>query len=360
MYRIFIVTILLLAARLSYSQDSIKYEDAANLLIIGKAKTTGSIYQRIDSVEAKDMPQAVKNLAKQSAGIAILFETNSRIIRAKWSLPKEVYLHNMTPDAHSGLDLYCFKAGKWQFVSIGRVAPGINQNQLIVQNMDSTVKQFMLYLPLYNGVNRLQIGIQNTATINKPAQPAINTTRRIVVYGSSVVQGASASRAGMAYPAILQRRTGFDCINLGFSGSAKMEMPLAQYLATVPADCYVLDCIPNPTPEEISERSYPFIKYLHEQQPTIPIVLVETIFRQNGLWDQQVGNTVKEQNSAIRKTYERLKKEGVKNIYYLESDKLIGNDHEATIDGIHLTDLGFTRIADAILPVIKKALAEKK
>lgn len=360
MYRIFIVTAILLVAQLVNAQDSITYIDASALMMIGKAKTTDSVYQRIDSAEANDMPQAVKNLAKQSAGIAILFETNSRIIRARWTLPREVYLHNMTPDAHSGLDLYCFKAGKWQFVSIGRVSPGINQNQVIVQNMDSTVKQFMLYLPLYNGVSQLQIGVQKEATIGRPVRPAIDTARRIVVYGSSVVQGASASRAGMAYPAMLQRRTGFDFINLGFSGSAKMEMPLARYLATVPADCYVLDCIPNPTPQEISERSYPFIKYLHQQQPAIPIVLVETIFRQNGLWDQQLGNMVKKQNEAIRKTYQQLRKEGVKNIYYIESDKLIGNDHEATIDGIHLTDLGFTRIADAIWPVIKKALAEKK
>jgi poly-D-alanine transfer protein DltD len=89
-------------------------------------------------------------------------------------------------------------------------------------------------------------------------------------------------------------------------------------------------------------------------------VLVETIFRQNGLWDQQVGATVRKQNQEIRKTWERLKKEGVKNIYYLESARLMGNDHEATIDGIHLTDLGFTRFADAILPLIRKALAERK
>jgi hypothetical protein len=213
---------------------------------------------------------------------------------------------------------------------------------------------------LYNGVTQLQIGIQKTATINKPVQPGIDTAKRIVVYGSSVVQGAAASRAGMAYPAMLQRRTGYNCINLGFSGSAKMEIELAKYLATVPADCYVLDCIPNPTPGQITERSYNFIKYLHDHQPATPIVLVETIFRQNGLWDQQVGATVRKQNEEIRKTYERLKKEGVKNLYYLESDKLIGNDHEATIDGIHLTDLGFTRITDAILPLVKKALSERK
>lgn len=358
-YKLLLITVVLSAVQSARSQDSIRYVDAATLLMTGKAKTTDSVYQRIDTVDRKGMPPAVINLAKQSAGIAVLFETNSTIIRAKWNLAKEVYMHNMTPIAHSGLDLYCLKDGKWQFVSVARTGKGISQNQLIVQHMDSTMKQFMLYLPLYNGVSDVQIGVQKNAVMQQPGKPAINKAKRIVVYGSSVVQGASASRAGMAYPAILQRRTGYDVINLGFSGSAKMEPTLAAYLATVQADCYVLDCIPNPTPEQIKERSYPFIKQLRQRQPTIPIIIVETVFRQNGYWDQRIGQTVKSQNDEIRKTYERLQKEGYKNIYYIGTDKLIGNDHEATIDGIHLTDLGFTRIADAILPVIKKALNEK-
>ncbi|WP_205511603.1 SGNH/GDSL hydrolase family protein [Longitalea arenae] len=357
--KFFLAAVVLLMMQLAWSQDSILYVDAATLLMTGKAKTTDSIYQRIDTIDRKGMPPAVIGLAKQSAGIAVLFETNSTAIRAKWSLPKEVYMHNMTPIAHSGLDLYCLKDGKWQFVGVARTGKGIHQDQLIVRNMDSTMKQFMLYLPLYNGVGSLQIGVQRNAIIQPPAHPAVNKAKRIVVYGSSVVQGASASRPGMAYPAILQRRTGYDVINLGFSGSAKMEPALAAYLATVQADCYILDCIPNPSPQQIKERSYPFIKYLREHQPDIPIIIVETVFRQNGYWDQQVGQTVKDQNNEIRKTYERLLKEGYKNIYYLETDKLIGNDHEATVDGIHLTDLGFTRIADALLPVIKKALKRK-
>ncbi|WP_207514717.1 SGNH/GDSL hydrolase family protein [Longitalea luteola] len=358
-HKLFFTAAILLMVHSVRSQDSIRYVDAATLLMTGKAKTTDSIYQRIDTVDTKGMPPAVINLSKQSAGIAVLFETNSTLIRAKWNLPKEVYMHNMTPIAHSGLDLYCMKDGKWQFVGVARTGKGVNQNQLIVHHMDSSMKQFMLYLPLYNGVSELQIGVQNNAVIQQPGKPGVNKAKRVVVYGSSVVQGASASRPGMAYPAILQRRTGYDVINLGFSGSAKMEPALATYLATVPADCYVLDCIPNPSPEQIRERSYSFIKYLREHQPTIPIIVVETVFRQNGYWDQKVGKTVKEQNNEIRKTFERLQKEGYKNIYYITTDKLIGNDHEATIDGIHLTDVGFMRIADAILPVIKKALKEK-
>ncbi|NML20247.1 hydrolase [Pseudoflavitalea sp. G-6-1-2] len=353
------VNMLLLCVN-AFAQNNIRYVKAETLTLIGKAKKTDSCFQRIDSAEAAPMPMAVRSLAKQSAGIAVLFETNSTTIRAKWKLSGEVYLSNMTPIAHSGLDLYCFRNNKWQYVNVGKPAKGIDQEQRIIENMDNSTKQFMIYLPLYNSINDLQIGVEENAIIKSPAHAAVDTTLRVVVYGSSIVQGASASRPGMAYPAILQRRTGYDVINLGFSGNAKMEKELAEYLATVPADCYVLDCIPNPSPEEINERSYPFIKLLCGKKPNTPIILVETVFRENGNWDQKVGQRITRQNEEIRKTYNRLIKEGVKNIYYIETTKLIGNDHEATVDGVHLSDLGFTRIADALLPLIEQAMKKHK
>lgn len=354
--RVVLTVAALLFCQISFAQDSIRFVDASTLLMTGKAKTTDLIYQRIDSTDTKNMPRAIQMLAKRSAGIAILFETNSTIIRAKWKLDSAVYMPNMTPIGHSGLDLYCLKDGKWQFVSVGRPTPGVQQDQVIIQNMDNSLKQFMLYLPLYNTLNELEIGVQKTASIQTPAKPGVDKTKRIVVYGSSIVQGASATRPGMAYPAILQRKTGYDVINMGFSGSARMEMALAQYLATVPADCYVLDCIPNSSPEQVRDRAYPFIQYLRKQRPSVPIILVETVFRQNALWDQNWGERVRRQNEETRKTYERLQKEGCKNLYYIETGKLIGNDHEATTDGVHLSDLGFMRIAEALLPVIKRSL----
>lgn len=358
-FLIAVIALLIVKTSIAQKQDNAKYTNASTLMLIGKPKPTDSIYQRIDSTESKNMPDAVKRLAKHSAGISILFETNSSFIRAKWKLLNEVYLSNMTPIGHSGLDLYCFKNGKWQYVNVGKPAKGVAQDGILIQNMDTSMKQFMLYLPLYNGLSDCEIGVAQDAVLRKPTQPRINTAKRVVMYGSSILQGASASRPGMAYPAILQRKTGYDVINLGFSGSAKMEMPVAEYLAKVPADCYVLDCIPNPSPEEIKERSYNFIKYLREKQPSVPIILVETLFRENGNWDQEAGKKIRSQNEEIRKTYNRLKKEGMNNFYYIESNKLIGNDHEATIDGVHLTDLGFMRIADAVLPLIKTAMKKR-
>ncbi len=354
----FIAAVYLLCLfQIGYAQDSLKYVSANNLTIIGKAKKTVQLFQRIDPNETSAMTKPVQELALNSAGIALLFETNSPTIAVRWKLAAEKYMANMTPIAHSGLDLYSFNDGKWQYVSVARPVKGaVNQDQVIIHRMDTTLKQMMLYLPLYNSVNELSVGVNKGCVINSPKEPKIETSKRVVVYGSSIVQGASASRPGMAYPAIIQRKLGVDVVNLGFSGNAKMEIEFAKYLATVEADCYVLDCIPNQTAEQVNERAFPFIKYLKSQKPKVPIILVETVIREHGYFDQQVGENVRKQNEAIKKAYDQLKKEKYDNIYYIAANQFMGNDHDGTIDGTHLTDLGFTRIADAVMKMIKKVM----
>jgi lysophospholipase L1-like esterase len=135
-----------------------------------------------------------------------------------------------------------------------------------------------------------------------------------------------------------------------------MEIEVAKYLATVEADCFVLDCIPNQTPEQVSERALPFIKYLRAQRPKTPIIIVETVIRETGHFDQQLGKYVQKQNENIRRVYDQLKNEKYKGIYYIPANKFTGTDHEATIDGTHFTDLGFSRIATAVIEVIKKVM----
>lgn len=117
-----------------------------------------------------------------------------------------------------------------------------------------------------------------------------------------------------------------------------------------------MDCIPNPSPEEIEERIVPFIKQLRKQNPAIPIILVETVLRENGNFDLELGKRVKKQNENARKGYDKLVKEGIKQLYYISSDQLIGTDHEATTDGVHLSDLGFKRIAEAIKKVVVQVI----
>lgn len=355
----FLLSLLLCGATAAFArqQDTTRYTDARELLVIGKALPTNPVWVRWDSAQSIPMTPAVKALARHSAGIAVLFETNSTYLRVKWSVAQRKFYNNITPIAHSGLDLYAMENGRWQFVNTAR--PGDRETNFaypVVSNMDGATRQYMLYLPIYNELTSLEIGVSPQAMLAKPVKPGIDTTRRIVIYGSSILQGASASRAGMTYPSIISRRTGWEMVNLGFSGNGKMEFPVAELLATMPAAVFVLDCIPNPTPAEIRERAYPFIKHLLDKRPEVPVLLVETSNRETGFFDRKIGDVVREKNRLIREVYEQLRKEGYRQLHYLRGADLIGHDHEGTIDGTHNTDIGFMRQAEVILPVLKKLM----
>ena len=57
-----------------------------------------------------------------------------------------------------------------------------------------------------------------------------------------------------------------------------------------------------------------------------------------------------------RQNNEKLVADGYKNIYYVTSEGLTGDDNEGTVDGIHFTDIGFRRYADKLIPVLKPLL----
>ncbi|MBK7097168.1 MAG: SGNH/GDSL hydrolase family protein [Sphingobacteriales bacterium] len=352
---VFLLTLLIF--NLFSVAQNIKFINADEFVRIGKADSELN-FHRIEDCTLREMPKNIQTLAKHSSGIAVIFETNSSCIAAKWQLADTAYYANLTPVAQSGLDLYCLRNGEWQFVNVAKPKRGLCQEVAIISNMDTTTKQFMLYLPLFNSVTNLEIGFDSSAWAGKPKLLGIDVSKNIVVYGSSIVQGASASRPGMTYTSIVQRNLHLNIINLGLSGSVKMELALAKYITSIPAICYILDCVPNTSPQQITKKTYPFIKYLSMSKPKIPILIIESIFRENGYFDKEVKDFVKRQNDALFKACKQLWTEGYRNIFYLSSDNLIGKDHESTIDGTHLTDLGFVRISDKILPYLKRILKE--
>jgi len=60
--------------------------------------------------------------------------------------------------------------------------------------------EYMLYLPLYDGLENLEIGVKSTAIIGNPLVDSPRREKPVVFYGTSITQGGCASRAGMAYP----------------------------------------------------------------------------------------------------------------------------------------------------------------
>ncbi|TKC65000.1 hydrolase [Pedobacter hiemivivus] len=334
--------------------DQLNFTSAKMLTLIGKSEETPTIYDRIDSNKYKGLPPRVAQLLTNSAGLAISFKTNSTVIGAKWCVSKSRALANMSPTAHKGVDLYIKKDGKWQFAGIGRVS-GVCNDEIVISRMDNSEKECLLYLPLYDKVEDVQIGIEKKAKITAAADPF---AKRILIYGSSIVQGTGASRPGMAYPARLSRLTGLNFINLGLSGSAKMEPEVADMVAAIDADAYILDCVPNTNPTLIKERTAYLVNTIRRKHPKAPIIVMQSIVRESGYWDKVVGETVKNQNINIQQEVLALLDKGLKDLYFITSEKMMGNDHEGTVDGVHPNDLGYERMITHIQPLIMDILSK--
>ena len=165
---------------------------AQELLLVGKATTEGEYFHRVDTAKYRTMPPTVKKLFTNSAGLAISFTTNSPVIKAKWMVPDNYQLPNLTRVAQKGLDLYIKRDGKWQFAGVG-IPGGVTTEKVLVDNMGTEEKECLLYLPLYDELKSLEIGVSSDAHIRKGENPF---KEKIVVYGSSILQGASASRPG--------------------------------------------------------------------------------------------------------------------------------------------------------------------
>jgi hypothetical protein len=159
----------------------------------------------------------------------------------------------------------------------------------------------------------------------------------------------------MAHPAILGRWLERPVLNLGFSGNGRMEPAMAVLLAELDPAAYVLECLPNLTPEEAEERVEPFLDHLRAARPATPIVLVESITYQNAYLVAEKREQVERKNRHLRALYER-RAPGDARLFYIEGAGLLGDDNEGTVDGVHATDLGFLRIAQGMVEGLREAL----
>ena len=336
--------------------DSLKYVNATNFELIGKGYTDPqNLYGRLPSgLNGKTRPP-VWSLSKNCSGLAIRFRTNSTLIAARWELTGDVVMNHFAPSGIKGLDLYCLKNGKWQFVNSARPAGKIT-TAIIIDHMVGNFMEYMLYLPLYDGLVKLEIGVKSTAAIDSPMIDSPRKEKPVVFYGTSITQGGCASRAGMSYPNQLSRMLDRQIINLGFSGNGQLDLEIAEFMADIDASCFVIDCLPNVTTVQMKEKYARFLEIIRKKRPDVPILLVESILFPHMYFDQTVNSLLQEKNAALQKIYTGQKKKHDKHIFYLKSDQLIGNDSEGTVDGVHLTDLGFLRMSQNLYPVIRKII----
>jgi hypothetical protein len=321
---------------------------------------TAAPFDRLPAKAESLVRKPVWGLSRNSAGLCVRFETDSPAIHARWNLTqKNLALPHMAATGVSGLDLYVeTEPNQWRWLACARPTAQANTVQLVT-GIPEGQRKYLLYLPLYNGVSSVELGIPQEKTLAKSDPRPAERQKPILFYGTSITQGGCASRPGMVHTAILGRRLKYPVLNLGFSGNGKMEPELATLLAELDPAVYVLDCLPNLTPEETAERVEPFVQTLRKAHPTTPIVLVEDRNYTDGFLLEARRERNEGNHRALREAYQALTKAGVKNLHYLPADSLLGDDGEATVDGSHPTDLGFMRQADAFEKILRPLLTSK-
>ncbi|MFM9965763.1 MAG: SGNH/GDSL hydrolase family protein [Planctomycetaceae bacterium] len=379
--RVFVLGLLLVASRIGptmagesvphdrgkLSDDqSTRWFDLKVLEVEGQAwRETKAPFDRLPAKAEKKVRDAVWGLSRQSAGLCARFETSASSIKAKWTLTSaNLAMPHMPATGVSGLDLYVkSEDGLWHWLANGRPTAQTNEVTLAANlpplKKPTDTREFLLYLPLYNGVSSVEIGLPLSAQLSK-AEPYKNEDgslrKPIVFYGTSITQGGCASRPGMVHSAILQRRLDHPVVNLGFSGNGKMEMDVVELMAEIDASCFVIDCLPNLEPKEVAERTEPLVRKLREARPKTPILLVED----RSYSDAFLVTSKRERNEhsrhALHSAHARLAGDGVEGLFYLDGDFLLGADNEGTVDSSHPTDLGFFRQADAFEQVLRPIL----
>ena len=336
---------------------AIQWHNVEDWGVEGKGWTnTNRYYSRLPGKAEGIVREPVWNLSQHSAGMTVRFATDAQAIHVKYTLFSDrLAMPHMPATGVSGLDLYARDTegiDRWAAVVFPREQ---EIEQPIAEKMRAGQRQYTIYLPLYNGVETLEIGTEE-GVLFEPVAP--RDEKPIVFYGTSIMHGACASRPGLAIPAILGRRLNRPTINLGFSGNGRMEPEVGALLAELDPCAFAIDCLPNMNEEMITERAVPLIKQLRSTHPGTPILLVEDRSFTNTRFFPEREHRHRTNRMALRAAFQQLQEEGIDHLFYLQGEDLLGRDGEAATDGSHPNDLGMVRYADAYEPALRALLQQ--
>lgn len=333
-------------------KDDIKFYDAKDPRLGLRGLMFEDKYCRIPKEIAQNTNEGVKTLYAMTAGGRLRFVTDSEYIVLSCKLPYFAPSVHMTLGGVCGFDLYVDNVFYAMFAPPLDVKDGYES---IISFGDRKMREIMIYFPLYSEVSEVVLGLQADAVIEKASDYANKTP--VIFYGSSITQGGCVSRGGNSYPAILSRRLNTEYTNLGFSGSARGEQIIGEYIAKLDMSVFVLDYDHNADdPEELNRMHEPFYKIIRKHNPDLPIVIVSRPDYRFSLPEAE------ERRKVIRTTYENAKAAGDEKVWFVDGETLWDGDDwdSCTVDRCHPNDLGQWRMAETIAPVLQKAIAAAK
>ncbi len=313
-------------------------------------------YCRLPEARLPETNEGVQGLAWHTAGAMVRFRSDSKTLAIRYELISGGDMPHMPRTGISGFDVYCGIGVEKQFVAVTRA--DINNTgveALLVSDRGGRTEEWTLNFPLYNGVKSVCIGVDPGSKIDPPTPFTIQ--KPVAFYGSSITQGGCASRPGNAYTHIVCRWLDANLLNFGFSGSARAEPVMAELMMAPEMSAFVYDYDHNaPSAEYLAQTHESFFKLLRKARPNLPITMV-------GRPDFHPDNgECRNRQAIIRQTYENAVTAGDKRVYHVNNELLFGpqNRDACTVDTCHPNDIGFMRMAEAIYPVLRRALNDSR
>ena len=347
---------------ISATVDQLKYYNALQFRMINKPFADSKTpFFRLPAAINDTVRDGLRVDGEMSAGLAVRFATNATAIGVKYELTLNFKMSHRAYTGIKGTDLYVLDGDRWQFVNCSKPADAKEQNRVYVSNMEPVMREYMIYLPLYDGIKSIEIGVDSAATITQPMVDNPRSDRKIVFYGTSVTQGGCASRPGMLGTSIIQRDLNAEVVNLGFSGEGRMDPFMAEAMARIPGvTAYVIDAVANCSHQRLDTICETFVNILRQARPDVPIFLAERHQFTNEHYDTVEHANFIKANTILHRHYMALRKQNPKNLYYIDHSEIFGPDNEGAVDGAHLTDLGFFYYAHKFEPYLKAVLNGKK
>lgn len=312
------------------------------------------VFHRLPYELVDDISESIQILNKHTAGGRVRFATDSDYIAIRIEYEEVANGSNMSPTANSGLDLFVEKDGVQILSGVFSVPYNVTKEGFFSEKFidGDGIKNFTLNLPSYNGFKKLYIILSDKAKV-LPSKD-YDLSLPIIYYGSSITQGACASRPGNSYENIISRRLDCDYINLGFSGNALGEESVAEYIANQKMSVFVYDYDHNaPSPEHLEKTHERMFKIIREKNPDLPIVCIT-----RPVYYKDIENA-KIRRKIIKATVDNAISRNDKNVYFIDGKSFgeeAGLGYEIFADECHPNDLGFFYMANVIERVLRKIL----
>lgn len=308
-------------------------------------------FRRMPEPVAQTVSPAVLRLHAHTAGGRVRFQTDSPYVAIKAKFGAITRMSHFALTGSAGFDMYITQNEEEPRHTKTFVPPYDIADDYEAEHTFASPgkREITIHLPLYSELCELYIGLSESATVSAPTP--YRYEKPVVYYGSSITQGGCASRPGMSYQNIISRRLSCDHINLGFSGNAKAEVEIAEYIKNLNMSVFVYDYDHNaPTVQHLRDTHERMFRIIREANPELPIICASRP-------KVRLSKTDLERLEIIRETYNNSRANGDQNVYLIEGSKLMElAGTEGTVDCTHPTDFGFASMAKGFGDLLEKIL----